>query len=375
MNSTDNLTVPWYQINNIDQLDTPALVFYPERIKQNIDILKSYVSDVKRLRPHVKTHKCAEVTCLMLDAGITKYKCATIAEAEMLGLCQAPDVLLAYQPVLAKVHRLIQLIFNYPQTTFSCLVDNAVSATMISSEADKFGYRINVFIDVNVGMNRTGILPADLFELYKFCTSLSGIAVKGLHAYDGHIYEPDLLKRTQECLEAFAPVKQLVAQIKEAGLPEPVIVAGGTPTFPVFAKMPDVECSPGTFALWDKGYGSLLQDLPFLPAALVVTRVISKPDHYTLCLDMGHKAVAAENELAKRVQILNLPNLQFLGHSEEHLVVRTKEANTINISDVFYGLPVHVCPTCALYDRAGVVSSGALTDEWKIIARDRIINY
>jgi D-serine deaminase-like pyridoxal phosphate-dependent protein len=371
----DSTTKAWYQIKNVDEIDTPALVFYPERIKENIKILKSFVTDAGRLRPHVKTHKCAEVTRLMMDAGITKYKCATIAEAEMLGMCQAPDVLLAYQPVITKVHRLIQLIFSYPETSFSCLVDNATSAAMISAEAEKFGYCINVFVDVNVGMNRTGILPAHTFELYQLCCTLPGIGVKGLHAYDGHIYEPNLQKRTEECLEAFAPVQQLMAQIEEAGFNKPVIVAGGTPTFPVFAKVPDVECSPGTFALWDKGYGSLFSDLPFLPAALVVTRVISKPDEYTLCLDMGHKAIAAENELAKRVEMLNLPNLQFVGHSEEHLVVRTAEPNSINIGEVFYGLPVHVCPTCALYDRAGVVEDGALIAECKIIARDRVINY
>lgn len=371
----DSTTDAWYQIKNIDELDTPALVFYPDRIKENITILKNFVTDVGRLRPHVKTHKCAEVTRLMLEAGITKYKCATIAEAEMLGICQAPDVLLAYQPVLTKIHRLIQLIFNYPQTSFSCLVDNKASAAMMSAEAEKFGYRINVLVDVNVGMNRTGILPGNAFALYQFCSALSGIVVKGLHAYDGHIYEPDLPKRTQQCLDAFAPVQQLTARIEEAGFNKPVVVAGGTPTFPVFAKMQDVECSPGTFALWDKGYSSLFPDLPFLPAALVVTRVISKPDNETLCLDIGHKAVAAENELAKRVEILNLPHLQFVGHSEEHLVVKTAEANLVNIGDVFYGLPFHVCPTCALYDRAGVVTSGALIDQWKIIARDRVINY
>lgn len=371
----DNATDAWYHIKNIEETDTPVLVFYPDRIKQNINILKSFVNDATRLRPHVKTHKCAEVTQLMLDAGIIKYKCATIAEAEMLGICQAPDVLLAYQPVLTKVYRFLQLILNYPQTTFSCLVDNAASAAMMSAEAEKLGYRLNVFIDINVGMNRTGILPQTAFELYKFCSALSGLAVKGLHAYDGHIYESDLKKRTQECIAAFEPVQKLIAQIEKAGFNMPVIVAGGTPTFPVFAKMPDVECSPGTFALWDKGYSKLFPDLPFLPAALVIARVISKPDEETLCLDMGHKAIAAENELSKRVEIMNASNLHFTGHSEEHLVVKTAEPGWGNIGDVFYGLPVHVCPTCALYDTAGVVYDGLLTTKWKIVARDRKINY
>src|ERR1700750_934200 len=118
----------WYIINDIEKLDTPALVIYPERVKENIVILKSMIDDVSRLRPHVKTHKSKEAALLMLDAGITKFKCATIAEAEMLGMANAPDVLLAYQPVGPKLERFIKLNKVYPATKFSCLVDNSISA-------------------------------------------------------------------------------------------------------------------------------------------------------------------------------------------------------------------------------------------------------
>src|ERR1700710_1787043 len=108
----------WYTIKDIDQLDTPALVIYPERVKENIRILKRMIDDVARLRPHVKTHKCTETALLMMNAGINKFKCATIAEAEMLGMCKAPDVLLAYQPIGPKLDRFIQLILLYSNTRF-----------------------------------------------------------------------------------------------------------------------------------------------------------------------------------------------------------------------------------------------------------------
>src|ERR1700743_1648755 len=104
----------WYSISNVDILDTPALVVYPDRVKQNIETAIGMIDDVARLRPHVKTHKSAEVTNLMLDAGITKFKCATIAEAEMLGMCGAPDVLLAYQPIGPKLQRFVQVALKYP---------------------------------------------------------------------------------------------------------------------------------------------------------------------------------------------------------------------------------------------------------------------
>src|SRR3990170_6475363 len=115
---------PWYAINNSHVLDTPAIVIYLDRVKKNIQTLVNSIDDVKRLRPHIKTHKSPEVTTLMLESGIKKFKCATISEAEMLALVTAPEVLLAYQPVGPKADRLANLVQKYPLTKFSCLIDN-----------------------------------------------------------------------------------------------------------------------------------------------------------------------------------------------------------------------------------------------------------
>ncbi|HVX51094.1 MAG TPA: alanine racemase, partial [Chitinophagaceae bacterium] len=123
----------WYIINNIDSIDTPALVLYKDRIKYNIQAAIRMTGDVNKLRPHVKTNKIAEVCRMMMDAGITKFKCATIAEAEMLGMIGAMDVLLAYQPGGPKINRLYLLTQKYPATKFTCLVDNIDSAKNIAS--------------------------------------------------------------------------------------------------------------------------------------------------------------------------------------------------------------------------------------------------
>src|SRR5687768_14152047 len=121
----------WFNIHDIDLLDTPAMVVYPDRVQQNIRTLISMVDEITRLRPHVKTHKNPEVAKRLLHAGIAKFKCATIAEAEMLAQCGARDVLLAYQPVGPKIKRLIALMQQYPATTFSALTDNIAAATEI----------------------------------------------------------------------------------------------------------------------------------------------------------------------------------------------------------------------------------------------------
>src|SRR5437764_5481387 len=155
----NNLNDNWYVIDDIDQIDSPALVIYLDRVKENIALLIKMIGDVNRLRPHVKTHKTKEASLLLLEAGITKYKCATIAQAEMLARINAPNVLLAYQPVGPKVQRLINLIKNYPHTEFSCLIDDLSAARYIAAKAQEESVDIPVYIDLNIGMNRTGVAP------------------------------------------------------------------------------------------------------------------------------------------------------------------------------------------------------------------------
>jgi len=364
----------WYTIADVDKVDTPALVVYPQRVKDNVGILKSMIDKAARLRPHVKTYKNREVTRLLLDAGIRKFKCATIAEAEMLGMCKAPDVLLAYQPIGPKLQRFIKLILAYPDTRFSCLVDNVGAAIEISASASKNKLHINVYIDLNVGMNRTGIAPGnEVIQLYADCALLPEINPVGLHAYDGHIHDENMKDRTTNCDKCFEPVSKLRASLMQMGYPEPVIVAGGSPTFPIHAQRRHVECSPGTFVYWDEGYQSELTEQKFLPAALVVSRVVSLPDETKICLDLGHKSVASEKELTKRVYFLNAPELVMLSHSEEHLVADAGKRHKYKVGDVLYGVPYHICPTVALYERAITIEDSKVSGEWKNIARDRMI--
>ena len=365
----------WYQINNVNEIDSPALVVYPDRVKKNIGILVSMIDDVKRLRPHVKTHKTKEAALLQMEAGIGKFKCATIAEADMLGSIKAPDVLLAYQPLGPKADRLIALIKKYPQTKYSCLIDDREVAGALAAAATEATISLPVFIDLNVGMNRTGIAPGkDANELYQLCSTLSGIDPVGLHCYDGHINSKDFEERKKQCDEAFAKVEEIKRELLNHGFAAPIIVAGGSPTFPIHAKRKEIECSPGTFIFWDGGYGERLSEQPFLPAALLISRVISHPSINLFCADLGHKSVAAEREINSRVFFLNAPDLKPVSQSEEHLVLQTASIDIHKTGDVLYGLPFHICPTTALYEKAFVVQNEKVTGEWKIIARDRRID-
>lgn len=362
----------WYTINNIDTIDSPALVIYKDRVKYNIEQAIHMVKNVENLRPHAKTNKIAEVCSMMMDAGILKFKCATIAEAEMLGMIGAKDVLLAYQPAGPKIQRLLQLAQKYPGTKFSCLADNIGTIKNIGEAFAAKDLVLDVYIDVNNGMNRSGIKPPAVLALYKEAQPVKGIVIAGLHGYDGHIRDTNVGDRQHKSDGAFNQLKQLQQDIQAQYNTTLKIVTSGTPTFPTHAQRDDIECSPGTFVFWDWGYKTIVPDEPFEFAALVVTRVVSIIDDTTICTDLGHKSVAAENPLP-RVYFLNAPDITPVGQSEEHLVAKVPDASKFSIGDVLYGVPIHICPTVALYERACVVENNNVVNEWKVIARDKKI--
>jgi D-serine deaminase-like pyridoxal phosphate-dependent protein len=354
----------WYTIDNVQEVDTPFLAIFPDRVKANIYALKQMIPDTSRLRPHVKVHKSKQVIALMMEAGITKFKCATIAEAEMLALAGAPDVLLAYQPVGPKIKRLIHLIAGYPATKFACLVDSEQVANELAADASDRNLCVSAYLDLNVGMNRTGIMPAEALTLYKRIMGIRGIVLVGLHAYAGQITQADPETRHTASAVAYDIVARLRAEINEAGFPFPAISTGSTPTLQPDAANHDTEWSPGTFIYWDQTYAELYGELPFDVAALVVTRVVSMPGENLLCLDLGYKAISSEGDLDHRVRFLGHPGLRVTSQSEEHMVISATPGHKLAIGDVLYGLPYHIGRTCNLYQSASIVYNNNANGEW-----------
>jgi D-threonine aldolase len=361
----------WYKVKNINEIDTPALLIYKNRANQNIAEAINLAGSVTQLRPHVKTHKIKEVAEMMQAAGIQKFKCATIAEAEMLAMINAQDVLLAYPVIGPKIKRLKALKDLYPNTHFSCLIDNFEAAQNLSeSFSDN---NLSVYIDLNVGMNRTGILPENVLLLYQKCQNLKGIDIVGLHAYDGHIHDTDLAVRTNRAKEVSEMLTKAQVDIENYASKKMKIVVGGSPTFAIQAALKkDAEVSPGTFIFWDYGYRNMMPDFDFLWAGVVATRVISIINKTKLCLDLGHKSIAAENPLP-RIHFFDNEDAKPIGQNEEHMIVEVSDTDLYAVGDVWYGVPVHICPTVALYNKVSVVENEIVLTSWKVTARDRDI--
>ena len=310
--------------------------------------------------------RCRGVIDMQREAGIDQFKVATLVEAQMVAEAGGRDVLIAYQMVGPNIERLAKLLDSHPTTRFATVVDHPDSVVLLGNRFADAGRPLSVMIDVDCGMHRTGIEMGPALQKLRDQIECDGGSV---------LRRSSCLRRPSArsiAARATRPLETIFEELRryDREHPSPYIVGGGSPTFAFWAERTPWQCSPGTTLFWDTGYGSCFPDLDFRVGLALVTRVISKPGADRICLDIGYKSMAAEMPLEKRVVIPDIPDAQFLGQSEEHLVVATARADDFSLGHALLAYPRHVCPTVALHDFATVVRDDKISGEqWKVDAR------
>jgi D-serine deaminase-like pyridoxal phosphate-dependent protein len=178
----------------------------------------------------------------------------------------------------------------------------------------------------------------------------------------------DSAEREKAVDEETAKLVSVRNELKKKGQEIPVMILGGTPTFPFHARNKNAFLSPGTFFIQDHGYNTKYKDLAFTPGAAILTRVISRPREDLFTLDLGYKAISPDQ--GERGVIADL-NTEPVGQSEEHWVFRMHGCPPIGT--VLYVIPTHICPTTALYPGIYAVRDHKLVNYWEINARNRKI--
>lgn len=365
-----------YEIKHPEHLFSPSLVIFKDQVAKNLALMIEIAGSADRLRPHCKTHKMADIIQWQLELGITRHKCATIAEAEMLCRCGVTDVVLAYPPVGPNVWRVRDLLQEFAGLRLSVTADHPAIIEELSGVMSASKVEVGILLDVNTGMNRTGLaMDVPAVELYRSFTELPGLRAEGLHVYDGHNRHPSRSERCHAVGELWEKVIAFKRRLSEHGLSVPRIVAGGTGSFPCFAQWdePGLELSPGTVVFFDAGYTEAFPDLKFEAAALLFTRVISRPASDLLTLDLGHKACAADPPAGSRLVFPDLPDKVEVLQNEEHLVIRSQFADRYQPGDALLAIPWHACPTTAAHQSAYVIEQGDLSATWPVTARDRVL--
>lgn len=364
-----------YDLNDTADIISPALIYYYDILEKNIEKAISIAGGAKRLWPHVKSHKAAEMVKLQIRHGITKFKTATIAEAEMAADAGGKEILLAYPLITPNIERYMKLAKAYPETVFYAVGENQKQFQELSDCCMGYDHSMPCLVDVNMGMNRTGAAIEDLEELYRRAAMLPGIRMAGMHCYDGNHNDRDFTTRNAEVSAKDQKVMQVMSRLREEGLSCSLVVAGGTPSFPCHSGNTDWYLSPGTALIMDAGYYKNLPDLDFIPGAAILTRVISHPAKGMFTIDLGYKGIASDPP-AQRGYIIGLENAVPVIHSEEHWVFQMEEETRVpEIGTCLYVIPTHICPTSALYPEILVAKEGAVIDRWQVTARNRKITY
>jgi len=369
--------LPWdekFRLPDVDNILTPALVIYPEIVAANIACtLKLLGGDANRWRAHIKTAKLDYTLRLLIDRGIRNFKCATTLE--LLHVCQngAEDVLLAYPLVGANARRVVEISQQFPQVRISVLVESPEQLPQWR------GNDIGVFLDINPGMNRTGIELNALEKLVEVIRAIAdaGLQFRGLHFYDGQFGSVDEPERTLATHTGYDQLLKAVEELRRQGINVAEVITAGTPTFPCSLSYKGFQnasfvhrVSPGTIVYND---ATSLAQLPvafgYAPAALVLSRVVSRPHPGIVTCDAGHKAVSADAGVPTCV-VVGHPELSPLTPSEEHLPLGVKEgALSPQIGDILYLLPRHICPTVNNFDAALIVRHGEIEAVERVSAR------
>jgi D-serine deaminase-like pyridoxal phosphate-dependent protein len=340
-----------YAIQNTQDIITPALVVFRDIVWENIERMISVAGGPTRLRPHCKTHKTREVTRMLLERGVSLHKCATFAEAEMLADCGVKDIVLAYHLVGANIGRAVRFAERFPEVDFAVLADDGEAVAALSLAMSASGRSVGVLLDIDTGQHRTGIAAGrEAAALYRRIADSPGLS--------------DV---------QWQNVIALRVSLEASGVKVPRIVAGGTGSFPVYAEknVPGLELSPGTCVFHDAGYIEKFPDLDFTPAALLLTRVISRPTRDRITLDLGYKAVASDPPAGSRLVFPDLPDARQVLQNEEHLVLETDRAAEFRPGDELLAVPYHICPSTAMHKELFVVANGRVVERWEVASRDR----
>jgi D-serine deaminase-like pyridoxal phosphate-dependent protein len=374
--SLPQISLDAYRIDRLDRLMTPALAIYPEIVDSNIrTTLRLLGGDANRWRPHVKTAKLGFIMKRFVEHGIVNFKCSTTLE--LLTACEAgaSDVVVAYPMVGANAGRVREISQKFPDVGVSALVEGR-------SHIEAWqGTGVDLFIDVNPGMNRTGIDEDRVDEIIQVGRAIrnAGLVFRGLHYYDGHLSSIALPERERIAHKGYDRLMEIVGAFERAQIKIGELITAGTPSFPctlsysAFARGAFIHrASPGTVLYNDcSSLAQLPPEYGYLPAAIVVTTVVSHPAPGRFTCDAGHKTISADS---------GIPTCCVIGHpeflpskpSEEHLPVDVSiEAPAPIIGEALYLVPRHICPTVNNFDHALLVIDGKISGVEPVTARGR----
>ncbi len=361
------------------ELDTPCLVVDLDRLERNIEEMAAYAqARGLALRPHLKTHKTAEIAQLQRRAGVVGFTCAKLGEVEALADAGVlDDVLVAYEIVgEQKIARLLALLDRLRVTV---AVDSVAVAEPLSRAVTAAGKVLDVLIEVDTGLQRAGVEPGEpALRLAREIVQMPGLRLRGLMTHEGHVARA----RSSEELAAIARAagEAMVATaelLRRHGVPVEVVSVGSTPAAFATTQVDGItEMRPGTYVFYDAAAFRFGRIGPERVALRVLATVISRPAAHRVIIDAGSKTLTSDPAPPDRAgfgYIVEYPHATIVRLNEEHGIVEFPPGSPVPaVGDRVEIIPNHVCPVVNLQDELFAVRDGRLIGAWRVVARGRV---
>ncbi|TXT58232.1 MAG: Alanine racemase [Promethearchaeota archaeon] len=354
-----------------EQIPTPALVLNYDQMVKNMEYMADFVKKNNvNLRQHVKTAKIPLVAHIQQKIAGENAKgiaVAKVGEAEIYAQAGFDDILIANQVINPSHIERMVLLNKY--IDIRCCVDSKKNIDDINRIASKYNSTLELLIDVDLGMGRTGVKPGEpALDLANYIREKSHLKLVGLQGYEGHLTpqtDHDLRKeQTEACMKDLVDTRDL---INDNGFDISWLSASGSGTFMFSAEYPGItEVQPGTYVFSDEHVYRVVED--FIPAVTVLGTISNKMGKRLYTMDAGTKAFPTGDG---RPEFKGHPKCRFRVVTEEHSQFKAGTKDDFEIGDKIELIPAHICITVNIYDHIHVVKSGEYVGKWKILARGK----
>lgn len=357
----------------VEQIDTPALLLDLDAFERNLDRLgQSLRGTSVRVRPHAKSHKCAEIALRQIARGAVGVCCQKVSEAEALVRGGVGDVLIANEVVGAQ--KLARLASLARHARMSVCVDDAGNVKDLAEAASAAGTTLDVLVEVNVGANRCGVEPGDpAVALARAIGQAPGLRFAGIHAYHGaaqHLRSPE--QRRQAIAQAVSKVQATLDLLQKKGLHADIVTGAGTGTYLLEAASGVYnEIQPGSYIFMDADYGRNLGEdgapvHEFQQSLFILATVMSHSTSARAVVDAGLKAHSVDSGMPV---VTGIAGAAYTRASDEHGVIELAGPGTVELGQKIRLVPGHCDPTVNLYDWLVCYRGDRVEALWPVSAR------
>ncbi len=358
--------------DSLDRLDTPAVIVDLDLLEANLQRMVASLAGRVSLRPHLKTAKSLDLARILLQAGAIGGCVAKVSEAEVMAAGGIEDLLVTTEVIgPVKTARLAGLFLEHPR--LKAVVDSRAGASDLQAALAAAGASqpMDIFLDINVGQNRTGLEPGPaVLELANYVAGLDSLRLTGLHGYEGHLQHlGDAEVRAARCRTAMADLAAVADELRAAGHSIEIVSTGGTGTAEICATCPGItEVQPGSFIFMDTDYRRALGQ-GYAHALTVLTGVISRPAERRVVVDAGLKSLSTDSGPAAA---RDFPHLRYRPGGDEHGILEWDSGRGPGLGERLHMLPSHIDTTINLHDFYYAVRAGRLEAIWPISTRGKV---